>query len=30
MHDIAVHLSNPDLTARARKRYMASKPMGGA
>ena len=30
MHDLAVHLSNPDLTARARKRYMASKPMGGA
>ena len=29
MHDIAVHLSNPDYTARARKRYLASKPMGG-
>src|SRR5947209_3270543 len=27
MHDIAVHLSNPDLTARARKRYLASKPV---
>jgi len=30
MHDIAVRLSNPDLTARARKRYMASKAMGGS
>jgi Ca-activated chloride channel family protein len=25
MHDLAVHLSNPDFTARARKRYLASK-----
>ena len=30
LHDIAVHLSNPDLTARARKRYLASKPVGGS
>jgi len=30
MHDIAVHLSNPDLTARARKRYLASKVVGGS
>jgi VWFA-related protein len=30
MHDLAVHLSNPDLTARARKRYLASKPAGGS
>jgi VWFA-related protein len=30
MHDIAVHLSDPDLTARARKRYMASKLPGGS
>ena len=29
MHDIAVRLSNPDYTARARKRYLASKPVGG-
>jgi VWFA-related protein len=28
MHDIAVHLSRPDLTARARKRYLASKLPG--
>ena len=25
MHDLTVHLSKPDLTARARKRYLASK-----
>jgi VWFA-related protein len=25
MHDLTVHLSNPDYTARARKRYLASK-----
>jgi len=25
MHDLALHLSNPNLVARARKRYMASK-----
>jgi len=25
MHELAVHLSNPDYTARARKRYLASK-----
>lgn len=30
MHDIAVHLSDPDLTARARKRYLASKLPGGS
>jgi len=30
MHDIAVHLSNPDLLARARKRYLASKLPGGS
>jgi Ca-activated chloride channel family protein len=29
MHDITVHLSRPDLTARARKRYLASKLPGG-
>jgi VWFA-related protein len=28
MHDITVHLSRPDLTARARKRYLASKLPG--
>jgi VWFA-related protein len=30
MHEIAVHLSNPDLSARARKRYLASKLPGGS
>jgi hypothetical protein len=30
MHDLAVHLSKPDLTARARKRYLASKVSGGS
>ena len=30
MHDIAVHLSRPDLTARARKRYLASKVPGAS
>ena len=30
MHDITVHLSLPDLTARARKRYLASKAPGGS
>ena len=28
MHDLAVKLSKPDLTARARKRYLASKVLG--
>jgi Ca-activated chloride channel family protein len=28
MHDLAVHLSKPDLMARARKRYLASKAPG--
>jgi VWFA-related protein len=28
MHDITVHMSRPDLTARARKRYLASKLPG--
>jgi VWFA-related protein len=28
MHDLTVHLSRPDLTARARKRYLASKLPG--
>ncbi len=30
MHDITLHLSRPDLVARARKRYLASKALGGA
>ena len=30
MHDLTVHLSKPDLNARARKRYMASKAPGGS
>src|SRR5712691_458759 len=30
MHDLTVHLSKPDLSARARKRYMASKLPGGS
>jgi VWFA-related protein len=30
MHDITLRLSLPDLTARARKRYLASKAPGGA
>jgi VWFA-related protein len=30
MHDLTVHLSMSDLTARARKRYLASKSPGGA
>jgi VWFA-related protein len=30
MHELAVHLSNADLTARARKRYLASKLPGGS
>jgi len=29
MHDLSVRLSKPDLTARARKRYLASKVVGG-
>ena len=29
MHELTVHLSNPDLTARARKRYLAAKAPGG-
>jgi len=28
MHDLTVRLSRPDLTTRARKRYMASRLMG--
>jgi hypothetical protein len=28
MHDLTVHLSKPDLIARARKRYLASKAPG--
>jgi hypothetical protein len=30
MHELAVHLSKPDLSARARKRYLASKVSGGS
>jgi VWFA-related protein len=30
MHDLTVHLSKPDLNARARKRYLASKAPGGS
>ena len=30
MHDLTVHLSQPDLSARARKRYLASKLPGGS
>jgi VWFA-related protein len=30
MHDLTVHLSKPDLSARARKRYLASKLPGGS
>jgi len=30
MHDLTVHLAKPDLNARARKRYMASKLPGGS
>ena len=30
MHDLALHLSKPDLSARARKRYLASKLPGGS
>jgi Ca-activated chloride channel family protein len=30
MHDLTLHLSQPNLTARARKRYLASKPLGGS
>jgi Ca-activated chloride channel family protein len=30
MHDLTVHLSQPNLTARARKRYLASKVLGGS
>jgi VWFA-related protein len=29
MHDLTLHLSLPDLTGRARKRYLASKVLGG-
>jgi Ca-activated chloride channel family protein len=29
MHDLTLHLSKPDLIARARKRYLASKVLGG-
>jgi VWFA-related protein len=29
MHDLTLHLSQADLTARARKRYLASKVLGG-
>ena len=28
MHELAVHLSTPEFTARARRRYLASKPLG--
>jgi hypothetical protein len=28
LHEIAVHLSKPEYTARARKRYLASKAVG--
>jgi len=28
LHDLTVHLSNPELTARARKRYLAAKVLG--
>jgi len=30
MHDLTVHLSQPDLIVRARKRYLAAKPPGAA
>ena len=30
MHDLTVRTSQPDLTVRARQRYLASKPLGGA
>ena len=30
MHELTIHLSKPDLSARARKRYMASKVPGGS
>ena len=30
LHDLTVHLSKPDLSARARKRYLASKLPGGS
>jgi VWFA-related protein len=30
VHDLTVRASQPDLTVRARKRYLASKPLGGA
>ena len=30
MHDLTLHLSLPDLTGRARKRYLASKVLGGS
>jgi hypothetical protein len=30
MHDLTLHLSLPDLAARARKRYLASKLPGGS
>lgn len=30
MHDLTVHLSKPDVSARARKRYLASKLPGGS
>jgi hypothetical protein len=28
MHELTVRLSKPELTARARKRYLAAKPIG--
>jgi hypothetical protein len=28
MHELAVHLPNPEWTVRARKRYLASRPLG--
>ena len=30
MHDLTLHLSMADLTRRARKRYLASKVLGGS
>jgi hypothetical protein len=30
MHDLTVRLSQPELMARARKRYLASKPPGAS
>jgi hypothetical protein len=30
MHELTVHMSRANLTARARKRYLASKLLGGS